>query len=957
MSEPTNKRLKALQKKKMGSTSSQAVPGVVEGEDNQVTAEADKVEKASAKLSKRRRSSAVGSTEQNNGIAGRDMDSSGRRKRRKKKGRESTGGGQTQEGSQGTSLPQTKENQVIEEDGAVSPQQPIGEETESAMALLQLRKGDITSSRDGALDLAAQQQLESSTMKAPKRRKKAEKTVSKPKTSKRRSKIAVSQQTASGSLAEELPEVDALSSASLPALATAATRNGDFPHQVSPKAVQQLPLSSTLNLDDIPSDDEAIAPLLQSYQNGRFSPHSGLHDQLEDEAVANSYTQLASEAFEKATTAATHSNDDLPQLLRTLGNGNKKGRKRNKKLPEYLFGSDDDEIGAAPSGSTEPRALYSSGVIDDAIPVDPKLSAHGFSVMRIENYQHPDTDEPELPKQVKPGKLKRLSGRMQGRRASAPKTTLDDFVIRGQDAVNDQASLELKDAEAFHESTSENVNTPASSHKKRPMPSTTPASMMGKFSSSVRKASSSAPRLREYIPTPTEIVDNNGGPFTSEEIDIIYAFRDAHCAQHDWSHRRFAEQVHANARNHPSLNVWWSEICGLLPYRKRQPIQKFCRRKFHNFEKRGAWTLEEDEMLKRAVAEKGKSWKAVGEMCDRMAEDVRDRWRNYHHNAGNRNTEAWTEEEVKSLVRAVGECIWLMQEDRRQERDMMLARTGFATEVNEELAEDELEKLIHWQVVSDRMGGGRSRLQCSYKWKALKMAGRTDFTKSLNKARKIMSKLQDGEGEFEQTKPDWRMARSRKKVEENMLPGDRYDILEALLRCGAAEESQIRWQTLGKGHNWRLRWTTVDLKAAWAIFKEEIGETGDLDTRYSEVVSQLLSELMRDYGERLEERWIPPEGFNHRARSNDAESNDDGEVASSNRPRKPRAKAKRRRAYLSADFVDESNDERNVPSGSRYRGLAIAPADDFFVPPAPASVEEEDDDARLVRQLQLLKDV
>ena len=116
------------------------------------------------------------------------------------------------------------------------------------------------------------------------------------------------------------------------------------------------------------------------------------------------------------------------------------------------------------------------------------------------------------------------------------------------------------------------------------------------------------------------------------------------------------------------------------------------------------------------MAEKGTSWKVVGEMIERFPEDCRDRWRNYliHEN---RITDNWTEAEVLNLASPISDCVQSMKIERRQRKE-----ASYGPHVpysDDELDEDHAPlKLLNWQAVSERMGahgGSRSRLQCSTK--------------------------------------------------------------------------------------------------------------------------------------------------------------------------------------------------------------------------------------------------
>ena len=180
----------------------------------------------------------------------------------------------------------------------------------------------------------------------------------------------------------------------------------------------------------------------------------------------------------------------------------------------------------------------------------------------------------------------------------------------------------------------------------------------------------------------------------------------------------------------------WQGMYEIMPHRKKTAIQRFCRRRFHNFEVRGAWTQEDDDALNRAVKEKGKSWVAVGQIMNRSPEDVRDRWRNYHVNAQSRNKEHWTDLEIAKLAFAVRDCIDIMHTARQQaklDKDAGRDNPGTSPESN---GEADAAKLINWQVVSDRMGGTRSRLQCSFKWGKLNKYGADRFKKRMEQVQR-----------------------------------------------------------------------------------------------------------------------------------------------------------------------------------------------------------------------------
>jgi len=653
---------------------------------------------------------------------------------------------------------------------------------------------------------------------------------------------------------------------------------------------QNLP-QSTVSLDDIDSNDEALAPFLQSYENGELNTRFNVPSQEGGPDIDHSYTQLANDAFNEASAAALRTELSSPLPSQKSQKGAKTGRKRNSNLPDGIFATDNEQ-GEQPLEESEQTlrkrshkkrankpgivgkdalyglygikdnfANYRNVFIDEGWMVDPQPTIPGHSTMQINNYVHSDPDTVVASQKAKSGRLNRPS-KVTRKRSKVQSTNLDGYVTRDQNGPRSSPNADDGQDQSAHDSDPNIDPGPFSSapkrKKRRVDPVVPPNASKPTFKiSKSREANPSSQSQADAEPS-TSGRNPNGGPFNKSESDLIYAWRESYCAEHQWSHQKFGETVQANARNDNTLNRFWTEICEQIPYRPRQAIQKFCRRRFHNFEKRGTWTPEEDEMLRRAVAARGKSWKAISDVMGRLQEDCRDRWRNYLYQSENRNTDAWTEDEVKALVKAVGECMWLMQNELQEQRDLELQRTGVARDrVVELLSEDQLEKLINWQVVSDRMQGQRSRLQCSYKWSKLKIAGLIDFKKAARKANREMSRL--AQGYVEQpgtTRKDWRARKSRKKIEAQMLTGDKLDFLQALSHHRAKEEHHIIWATVGKGEPWRKKWDSMDLRVAWIMMKEEVGEELPLRDRYPTVVNNLIEKLLVEQSGTTEHRWF-----------------------------------------------------------------------------------------------------
>ncbi|CAF9907284.1 MAG: RNA polymerase I enhancer binding protein [Alectoria fallacina] len=370
-----------------------------------------------------------------------------------------------------------------------------------------------------------------------------------------------------------------------------------------------------------------------------------------------------------------------------------------------------------------------------------------------------------------------------------------------------------------------------------------------------KKGETKKPRLKKEregkqkgdgIERPMKDKAENGGAFSAAEGLQLDAFRDNHCEANDMTIWQFNNLIQTQMRGNAQVTALFNEIHDILPYRPRMSVQKFSRRRFHNFS-RGPWSAEEDEMLKQAVAEKGKVWKEIGDSLGRMPEDCRDRWRNYLVNSEHRNREQWTDVEVVNLCTAILECMQLMKEDRMRAKEDGDGEPEAGTESDQEVEDM---KHINWQSVSDRMGehgGGRSRLQCSFKWGQLKKREQADYLKAIRESREIEKKKSTP------VKNPWRMKLAYKKV-ANMKPGDIHAFLQAVLDTGVPEEGNIPWKSLGDDE-FRATWTSTDKRAAWSGLKEQVQGYESMD--YRSVAGELLSRIMNRGADELDERWDP----------------------------------------------------------------------------------------------------
>ncbi|EMC95977.1 hypothetical protein BAUCODRAFT_24945 [Baudoinia panamericana UAMH 10762] len=149
------------------------------------------------------------------------------------------------------------------------------------------------------------------------------------------------------------------------------------------------------------------------------------------------------------------------------------------------------------------------------------------------------------------------------------------------------------------------------------------------------------------------------------------------------------------------------EILKALPNRKNAAIRKFCARRYFP-RKEGPWTESEDERLEKAHIEYGDKWEELAEVIDdRTAQQCRDRWRNHVQYEGYMETGAWSREEEAKLIRAVHECMDMVREEK--------VRAG-----EQRMKPEDVEKLVSWDAVSNKMKASRGRKRCSEKWQALK---------------------------------------------------------------------------------------------------------------------------------------------------------------------------------------------------------------------------------------------
>ncbi|KAK9380200.1 uncharacterized protein V2V93DRAFT_371904 [Kockiozyma suomiensis] len=211
-----------------------------------------------------------------------------------------------------------------------------------------------------------------------------------------------------------------------------------------------------------------------------------------------------------------------------------------------------------------------------------------------------------------------------------------------------------------------------------------------------QQSATSSPPLQS-LPQPISRGDSlstggvNGGSFTAEETLALENFMLKYGREHDLDHEGLCRRVWTTERKKDNF---WDAVTNALPHRTRASVYKHVRRKYHPYEQRGKWTAEEDEQLRVLEEEYGAQWKIIGKHMGRMPEDCRDRFRNYVKCGASRGQNKWSMEEESKLVDIVNEIRY-----------------------NHPNVD------VNWTVVSEKMGGIRSRIQCRYKWKKLTRNG------------------------------------------------------------------------------------------------------------------------------------------------------------------------------------------------------------------------------------------
>ncbi|KAK1080155.1 hypothetical protein LTR48_007871, partial [Friedmanniomyces endolithicus] len=162
------------------------------------------------------------------------------------------------------------------------------------------------------------------------------------------------------------------------------------------------------------------------------------------------------------------------------------------------------------------------------------------------------------------------------------------------------------------------------------------------------------------------------------------------------------------------------DLRNALPNRRAAAIRQFCEYRYLP-RTIGPWTEEEDERLLRAHVQHGNSWVVVSELVGtRSTQQCSQRYMDHLHLGESKQLGPWNHDEEVKLILVVLECL-------EQIKQANTEKGSFINEV------EQLENLIAWNVVSEKMGMQRSRKRARDKWLHLRRSS-PNFASALRNA-------------------------------------------------------------------------------------------------------------------------------------------------------------------------------------------------------------------------------
>jgi hypothetical protein len=324
------------------------------------------------------------------------------------------------------------------------------------------------------------------------------------------------------------------------------------------------------------------------------------------------------------------------------------------------------------------------------------------------------------------------------------------------------------------------------------------------------------------------------GTYSKSELQTLDAtvagFRDSHGLSHEDVAKLIAGHANEQNDNHHGANAkqLWDAISEALPSRHRQSLQKCARRKY-KLTVRGEFTPEEDAQIIEAFemykTYKDK-WVKVGEVINRAAPDVRDRYRNNLRRKDTQRHDVWDGEEEELFSRLIAG-----QLDTARKAHLAMVSKGKAKG-----AFNESGFYPNMEIIEEQMEGTRGNLQLRNKYAKLLKAAKEkkDAAASRDTSTKSV-RVQTAEHHFER----------------KMRAGDKYECLQAILggmvKYKHKTEAKIPWSEIQRDNKGKSKWETPERKVVYERMKGIAG-TNPNDSAIN-IVKEQIRYLERTYGQ------------------------------------------------------------------------------------------------------------
>ncbi|KAF2196621.1 hypothetical protein GQ43DRAFT_444958 [Delitschia confertaspora ATCC 74209] len=390
------------------------------------------------------------------------------------------------------------------------------------------------------------------------------------------------------------------------------------------------------------------------------------------------------------------------------------------------------------------------------------------------------------------------------------------------------------------------------------------------------------------------------GPWSQEEVDLLNAQITAYGEDNSMDREQLVDLVQYKVTGKDGTDTtaesdvgekqksheFWAQLCAALPERTVTGIRRRARRTWHHYAARGAhWQAEEDDLLALLYKEYPNKWTLISPHLQRSPEDCRDRWRDYVRHGDARKVSSWDDEEVETLRQAVNECIQLALQKHKEEE---------GTNENYNPTKD-----LNWELVSEKVGGTRSRLQCFYKWKKLLLANDANDANGANISDDISDEADAADAgyvgeEADGAKPSSvsikRASRQGRKPVKKSAPALRMtfahkcQLIDAITRTDANSIEEIPWSQIEAALG-DAGFTALDCKQTFESWVQAAGERDQFNDTL-EAVCDLLGK--------------------------EEEQKEQKRKASSDRPPKKRKRAPKTPAWISVNGDSDGEEVRET---------------------------------------------